>query len=228
MSTDYVFGAVVEFFPTTQRLGANATPDALSVEIYDGVTARGTQNGITVTIDAYGVGLHRVLIDTAVNTGAAWSWATAKNYVAQMTAEWNDESEDVTKPYPFSIKNRPVTEIAAGAVTAAAIATGAIDADALAADAVAKLQSGLSTLTAAQVLSAYNAEVIQTAAKAGRDVTRGHLERLILSGLPFGVTSDTGTVVTHKTPAGGDTLGSVTVDGDGNRTAVTIAADPGA
>lgn len=48
-----------------------------------------------------------------------------------------------------------VGAMAAGVVTAAAIATGAIDADAIAADAVTEIQSGLSTLTAAQV----NAEV---------------------------------------------------------------------
>lgn len=49
-----------------------------------------------------------------------------------------------------------VQEVGANVITAAAIATGAIDADAVAADAVAEIQSGLSTLTAAQV----NAEVV--------------------------------------------------------------------
>lgn len=47
------------------------------------------------------------------------------------------------------------SSFSAGAITAAVIATDAIDADALAADAVSEIQSGLSTLTAAQV----NAEV---------------------------------------------------------------------
>ena len=80
------------------------------------------------------------------------------------------------------------------------------------------------------IVTAIFAHVVQTAAKASAadDVDFDHWCRLVLSGLPFGVTADTGTVVTHKTPAGGDTLGSVTVDSDGNRTAVTIAADPGA
>lgn len=52
------------------------------------------------------------------------------------------------------------TAFAAGAITATAIATDAIDNDALSADAVTAIQSGLSTLTAANV----NAEVVDALA----------------------------------------------------------------
>lgn len=56
--------------------------------------------------------------------------------------------------FASGIPETKVASIAAGAVTAAAIAQDAIDADAIAADAVTEIQSGLSTLTAADVRTA--------------------------------------------------------------------------
>ena len=58
-----------------------------------------------------------------------------------------------------------VGSVSTGGITAASIATNAIDADALAPDAVTEIQSGLSTLTAAQV----NAEVDTAIADARLD-----------------------------------------------------------
>lgn len=66
-----------------------------------------------------------------------------------------------------------------GAITAATIATGAVDADAIAADAVTEIQSGLSTLSAAQVRTECE-EALQTY----------HLDHLIASADPGGVVAN--------------------------------------
>jgi hypothetical protein len=72
-----------------------------------------------------------------------------------------------------------VNGLAAGVITATSIATGAIDADAIAADAVTEIQSGLSTLTQAQVQTECE-EALQTY----------HLDHLIASADPGGVVAN--------------------------------------
>lgn len=133
-------------------------------------------------------------------------------------------------------------EITAGLITATAIATGAIDADALATDAVTEIQSGLATAAAlatvagyidtevAAILAAVDTEV--AAIKAKTDLIPGTQDGLtfaqqmvlvaaVLLGKASGMA--TTTAVFRAADDSKDRV-TATVDGDGNRSAVTLDA----
>lgn len=127
--------------------------------------------GATVLIRSAttGAGQARVITDyvSATDTATVDTWTTTPTgtitYVVIATAPASTSAPIAANVTQFAgsaitsasgIPEVKVASIANNAITAAAIATNAIDADALATDAVTEIQSGLSTLTQANIRTA--------------------------------------------------------------------------
>lgn len=109
-----------------------------------------------------------------------------------------------------------VNGIAAGAITAAAIATDAIDADALAANAVTEIAAGISIPSAANIAT----EILDT-----QEMETGYSLRKswkLLLAIIAGRTSGHPTAPIFRDILNTKNRATVTLDDDGNRSAVTI------
>ena len=164
--------SVFIIIPFASIPGASA-PTAAEVAdaVWDEATAGHTTSGtfgeqLKTDVDAIlaDTGTDGVVV-ASINAGAITASAIADNAIDAGAIA----SDAITAA---KIASGAITsaKFAAGAITATVIATDAIDADALAADAVTEIQSGLSTLTAAQV----NTEVDTALA----DINLDHLVKI--------------------------------------------------
>lgn len=152
-----------------------------------------------------------------------------------------------TDQLTFTTANRVDSQVfgmEAGTVTAAAIATNAIDADAIAADAVTEIQTGLSTLTAANIRTAVglasanldtqldalptaneNADaLLDRAAGVETGMTPRQSLRLMLAALVGKLSGAATTSIAIRDTNDTKDRIAATVDSDGNRSAVTLDA----
>lgn len=167
-------GSVVPLFWTSHdaATGANETLSGLAatdIEVYKGVsmTQRSSDNGYAL-VDTDGIdvdsmtGVNAISIDLGDNTDAGF-YAAGSFYNVFINAVTIDAQtviihlatfRIVTAESTAGLSEVTVNAVVAGAITAAAIAADAIGASELAADAVTEIQTGLSTLTQANIRTA--------------------------------------------------------------------------
>lgn len=98
-------------------------------------------------------------LDVTATGAAGIDWANVENPTTAVNlSATNIDTDQVVASVTGSVtvgtnSDKTGYSLAAGAITAAVIATDAIDSDALAATAITEIQSGLSTVTTAQVLT---------------------------------------------------------------------------
>lgn len=155
---------LLTFTVTTHRFDTGALTDADAVpayRVYEDETGTAILTGNMAKLDDAGT---TGFYSEQLTLSAANGFEAGKSYNVYVTAAVNSVTGGQSGGFRVS-GNLPaaVNTIANNAITAAAIATGAIDADAIAdnaidagaiaADAVTEIQNGLSTLTAAGLLT---------------------------------------------------------------------------
>jgi hypothetical protein len=119
------------------------------------VVTPSSSKGVKVTLSASEMNGDNILVVFSDAAGSEWDDLTV--LIQTSTRQVDDLAYPNTSGRGMDVDTSGGVEVGsfqAGAITAAAIATDAIDNDALAANAITEIQSGLSTLTSANVASA--------------------------------------------------------------------------
>jgi len=200
----------------TDIFRTNPTLAAGDVKIYGDGTLLGNSTNVPTVDDVAGTGVSLVLTATETNynqirtvwqdaAGSEWQsfgiWIFTK--VAVTVSDFDDTVDTVSLAdggiTAAKIADNAIDAgaIAVDAITAAKIATGAIDADALAADAVIEIQSGLSTLTAAQVWS-YATRTLSSLGTLVADIWAYTTRTLTQTATGAGDTASTGAITRRR------------------------------